>query len=476
MSSCERRAVAAAVLIIVLGGCMVGPNYRRPPVETPAAFRFEPLDAKATANTRWWEQFGDPVLDDLIREALANNKSVQIAAANIEQALGIVRQARAPLFPQVTYTAEGIRQRLSNATATGPLPPTIGNPQNAFQLFGGASWELDLWGRIRRLTESARATALASVEARRGVVLSLVASVGTNYVQLRSLDAQLEVARQSLTSYGEALRLFELQFQHGQVSQLNVAQARSQYETAAAAIPPIEEQIVATENALSVLLGRNPGPIARGRSVLDLTLPAVPAGLPSELLTRRPDILQAEQTLVAANAQIGAARALYFPTISLTGTLGVESANLSKLFTGPAKVWSYAGSITGPIFTAGAVAGQVHQAEAGQKAALLAYESAIQNAFADVENALVTRAKAPEQLAAQERLVTALRQYAYFARLQYDAGYAPYLTVLNAQQQLFPAELTLAQLRAAVLQAAISVYRALGGGWVMEAEALTKAQ
>ena len=476
MSSCERRAVAAAVLITVLGGCLVGPDYRRPAVETPAAFRFEPLDATDTANTRWWEQFGDPVLDDFIREALANNRSVQIAAANIEQALGVVQQTRAPLFPQVTYTAEGTRQRLSNATASGPLPPIIANPQNAFQLFGGASWELDLWGRVRRLTESARATALASVEARRGVILSLVASVGTNYVQLRSLDAQLEVARQSLTSYGEALRLFELQFQHGQVSQLNVAQARSQVETAAAAIPPIEEQIVATENALSVLLGRNPGPIARGRSVLDLALPNVPAGLPSELLTRRPDILQAEQTLVAANAQIGAARALYFPTISLTGTLGVESANLSKLFTGPAKVWSYAGSITGPIFTAGAVAGQVHQAEAGQQAALLAYESAIQSAFADVENALVTRAKTPEQLAAQERLVTALRQYAYFARLQYDAGYAPYLTVLNAQQQLFPAELTLAQLRAAVLQAAIIVYRALGGGWVMEAEALTKAQ
>ena len=473
MWSCERRVIAAGVMAAVLGGCMVGPNYHRPAVETPAAFRFEPLDARDTANTRWWEQFGDPVLDDLIREALAGNKSVQIAAANIEQAAGVLQQTRAQLFPQVTYTGEAARQRLSEATATGPLPPTIANPQNSFQLFGGASWEIDLWGRIRRLSESARANALASVEARRGVVLLLVASVGTTYVQLRSLDAQLEVARQSLASYGEALRLFELQFQHGQVSQLNVAQARSQYETAAAAIPPIEEQIVATENALSVLLGRNPGPIARGRSVLDLALPNVPAGLPSELLTRRPDILQAEQNLIAANAQIGAARALYFPTISLTGTLGVESANLSKLFTGPAKIWSYAGSITGPIFTAGAVAGQVHQAEAGQQAALLAYQSAIQNAFADVENALVTRGKAPEQLAAQERLVTALRQYAYFARLQFDAGYAPYLTVLNAQQQLFPAELNLAQLRASVLQAAISVYRAIGGGWVIEAEGFT---
>jgi multidrug efflux system outer membrane protein len=252
-----------------------------------------------------------------------------------------------------------------------------------------------------------------------------------------------------------------------------VAQARSQYETAAAAIPPIEVQIVRTENALAILLGRNPGPIARGQSIFTLALPDVPAGLPSQLLERRPDLVQAEQNLIAANAQIGAAKALYFPTISLTAALGVASSDLSNLFKGPARLWSYAGSITGPIFTAGAIAGQVQQAKAGETATLLSYEAAIQNAFADVENALIARAKTPEQLAAQERLVTSLREYAYFARLQYDAGYAPYLTVLNAQQQLFPAELNLAQIRAAVLVAYINLYQAMGGGWVIQAETLT---
>lgn len=468
----ERRCAGVIVLATLLAGCLVGPDYRRPSVDVPGAFRFEAKDAHDIANTPWWRQFRDPVLDGLIAEALANNKSVKIAAASVEGAAGLLQQTRAPLFPQVTYGADVTRQRLSEANAI-PVPPGVANPQTSFQLLAGATWEIDLWGRIRRLTEAARANVLASVEARRGVVLSLVAGVATSYVQLRSLDEQLEVARQSLTTYAESLRIFELQFQHGQIAQLTVAQARSQYETAAAAIPPIEFQIARAENALSILLGRNPGPVTRGRSIFDLVLPDVPAGLPSQLLERRPDLQQAEQNLIAANAQIGAAKALYFPAISLTGALGTASSDLSKLFIGPARLWSFAGSVTGPIFTAGAIAGRVQEAKAGETAALLSYGAAIQSAFADVENALIARAKTPEQLAAQERLVTALREYAYFAKLQYDAGYAPYLTVLNAQQQLFPAELNVAQTRGAVLVAYINLFQAMGGGWVIQAEALT---
>jgi multidrug efflux system outer membrane protein len=305
------------------------------------------------------------------------------------------------------------------------------------------------------------------------VILSLVASVATNYLTLRGLDEQLGVANSTLKAYGESVRLFTLQFQYGQVSQMNVAQVQSQYETAAAQIPLIEQQIAQAENALAVLLGRNPGPIPRGKSVYELTVPTVPAGLPSDLLTRRPDLLQAEDQLIAANAQIGAAKALYFPAISLTGAAGTASSSLSNLFSGPARVWSYAGQITGPIFTFGAVSGQVAQAEAAQQSALYNYKLSIQNAFSDVENALVAGQKLEQQQAAQEKLVAALKDYARLAKLQYDNGYTSYTTVLQAEQQLFPSELTLASIRASVFSAAANTYKAMGGGWVDQADRMT---
>ena len=268
--------------------------------------------------------------------------------------------------------------------------------------------------------------------------------------------------------------MFELQFAHGQVSQMNVAQARSQYETAAAAIPQIESQVAQTENGFSTLLGRNPGAIERGKSITDLAPPAIPSGLPSELLERRPDLAQAEQDLIAANAQIGAARALYFPTISLTAALGTQSSELSNLFTGPARIWQYSGSFTGPIFTAGAIAGQVKQAEAMQHAALESYKNAILSAFSDVESALVSRQKLSDQLKAQEALVAALKDYDRLAWLQYNGGYTPYLTVLTAETQLFPAELTASQVRTALLAAFVNLYKAMGGGWVSRADELTR--
>jgi multidrug efflux system outer membrane protein len=297
------------------------------------------------------------------------------------------------------------------------------------------------------------------------VILSLVASVASNYIQLLGLDEQLLVSKQTLATYADSVKLFELRFKYGQVSQMTVEQARSQFETAAAAIPQVESQIAQTENALSILLGRNPGPVRRGKTINQLELPAVPAGLPSEVLTNRPDIRQAEQNLIAANAQIGAARALYFPTISLTGAFGLASADLSSLFTGSARVWNYAGSLTGPIFTGGAISSQVKQAEAARKAALYGYELTIQSAFADAESTLVARSKLVEQVQAQERLVMANSEYVRLARLQYDGGYAPYSTVLQAEQQLFPSELNLAQSRAALFISLVNIYKAMGGGW-----------
>jgi multidrug efflux system outer membrane protein len=467
-----RRFALCALLVQTLAGCMMGPDYQRPDVAVPKAFLYEPKEVADTANTQWWRQFHDPQLDALIDEALANNKTVQIAAANVEQASGILTQTRSPLFPQINYKADAGRYRFSDSSTTA-LSSAVSNPTNAYSLLAGASWEIDLWGRVQRQTEAANANVLAAEDARRGVILTLVAQVATSYIQLRGLDEQLEIARRTQRAYGESLEITKAKFEYGQVSQMNVAQVQSQYETAAAKIPQIRKEIALTETALSILMGRNPGPITRGKSVIALDPPVVPEGIPSGLLERRPDLQQAEQQLVAANAQIGAARALYFPTISLTAALGTGSTALHDLFTGPTRTWNFVGSLVGPIFTAGAISGQVAQAEAAHQAALLNYQRAIQNAFGDVDDALVSREQLIEQLAAQERLVKALQEYSELAHLLYDGGYAPYSTVLQAEQQLFPEELTLATTRAQLLASLVSIYRTMGGGWVDEAAKLT---
>jgi len=464
-----RRSSVAVVLCGLLSGCLVGPDYVKPKVETPATFLYEPKEVADTANTEWWKQFDDPVVDQLIAEALANNRNVQIAAANVEQAAGLVTQVRAPLFPQLNYQGSAGRYRFSEGSTTA-LPSGVSNPTNAFSIAAGASWEIDLWGRIRRQAESAQANLLATDEARRGVILSLVAQVASTYIELRALDQQLEISQRTLKSYEESLNLIKDKFEFGQVSQMNVAQAQSRYETAAAEIPNVRRQIAITENALSILLGRNPGPIPRGKTIYELALLTVPAGLPSQVLEQRPDILRAEQQLIAANAQIGAAKALYFPTISLTGAFGRASTDLDNLFDGPSRTWNFAGSFVGPIFTAGAISGQVAQTEAVQKVALLQYQQTIQNAFADVDDALVSRQERIEQLAAQERLVASLKEYEELAGLLWDGGYAPYSTVLQAQEQLFPQELALTGTRARLLVTAVDIYRATGGGWVNEAD------
>ncbi len=463
------RYIMVFIMIAWVAGCTVGPDYIRPNINTPVAYRFEDKEAQDAANTDWWKQFQDPVLDALIREALLNNKDIRLAAANVEKAAGVLTQTRSSLFPQVDYSGSGAKQRASEEGAT-PVPSSVTNPQTTYQLLANASWEIDLWGRIRRLSEAAQADLLATEEAKRGIILSLVSSVASSYIQLLGLDMQLMIARRTLATYAESVRIFELQFRYGQVSQMNLEQARTQYETAAGTIPQIESQISQAENALSILLGRNPGPIQRDRTIFELTIPTVPAGLPSDILVNRPDIRQAEQNLIAANAQIGAARALYYPTISLTGAFGVSSADLSNLFNGSARVWSYAGSVTGPIFTAGGISGQVKQAEAGRKASLITYEASIQSAFADVENALIAREKLTEQLRAQERLVKASKAYARLAMLQYQGGYSAYLTVLSAQQQLFPAELNQAQYLASAFTSYVNLYKAMGGGWMTESD------
>ncbi len=468
-----RNLPGIVLAVLLLASCKVGPDYKRPAVDTPAAFPHAIESTADTTDTLWWTLFGDPVLDQLVNEALANNRNVKIAVTNVESAAAVLTQTRSQLFPQIQYSGEAQRARSSEAGTSPAVARLVTNPQTSYQTLVGASWELDLWGRIRRQTEAAQANLLSTREAYRGVVLTLVSSVVNSYIQLRALDEQLTVAKNTLHAYEESVKLFTLQFKYGQIARIDLAQARSQYETAAVQIPPLESQIVQTQNSLSLLLGRNPGEIARGKAIGELALPAVPSGIPSTLLERRPDILQAEQQLVAANAQVGAAKALYFPSISLTGAAGSASPELSQLFTGPARVWSFAGQVSGPIFTFGGVSGQVEQTEATRRGAVQNYTQSIQNAFADVDNALVISQKSQDQLAAQERLVAALKDYANLAHLQYGGGYAPYSTVLQAEQTLFPAELTLASLRASVFSASANIYKAMGGGWVTKAEALT---
>jgi len=467
----SRIRLSVAFVCCALAGCMVGPDYKRPDVDTPKAYLYEPKDA-AVADLEWWKRFEDPVLDRLIAEALANNKNIQIAAANVEQAAGVVTSVKSPLFPQVNYGASGARARLSSSGNIA-LPSGVTNPTDIYSVFAGASWEIDLWGKVRRQTEAAQANLLATDDARRGVILTLVANVAASYLQLRGLDEQLVMAQRTLTTYGESLHLMQLKFKFGRASQMNVDQASAQYETAAARIPQIRRDIAVLEDSMAILLGKVPGPIPRGKSIFELSLPAVPAGMPSELLERRPDLMQAEQQLIAANAQIGAAKAQYFPTISLTGALGTASTDLSNLFKGPARTWNFAGSIVGPIFTGGYIAGQVAQAEAAEKAALLSYELAIQSAFADVDSALVSRETLADQVAAQERLVKALRGYAGFAQKLFNGGRESYTTVLQAETQLFPAELDWAAARAQLCVSLVGIYKAMGGGWVTTADKMT---
>jgi multidrug efflux system outer membrane protein len=467
-----RNVIISFLLIVSLLGCMVGPNYRRPSIETPSSWRFEEKEAREVANTKWWEQFGDPVLNELIETALKENKDVKIAAANIEDFMGRYVTTQAPLFPQLGASVSGGRTRATELAAA-PLSKGTVNPGNSFQIFLNANWEIDLWGKLRRATQAARADLLSAEEARRAVILTLATSVASTYVNLRDLDLQLEIAKQTAKSREGTYNLFKMRFGRGMISELELSQVRSEYEQALSTIPFIEKTIAQQENALSVLLGRNPGPIPRGKTIDDLVLPAVPAGLPSDLLRNRPDIRQAEQDLIAANARIGAATSLYFPAISLTGSYGNASADLSKLFTAPARVWSFAVPLTAPIFTAGAISGQVKSSKAVQQEALVRYERSIQTGFREVEDALIDQKKSREQLEIETQEVATLHSYARVARLRFDSGYTSYIEVLDAERSLFNAELSRAETKGILFQALVNLYKAMGGGWVVEADHMT---
>jgi len=464
------KIVLTMILVLILTGCMLGPDYKRPTVETPQAWRFDEKEAKDLVNTAWWEQFNDPVLNELVLIALRENKDLMIASASVEEYMGRYGVTRSALFPQVSASGEAGRQRISQVDGPSPLSPWVNPNYDFYQVLLSASWELDIWGKLRRATEAARADLLSTEEARRAVVLTLVTSVASGYVTLRDLDKQLEISKQTAKSREESYKLFQLRFTGGVISELQLSQVKSEYEAALATIPKIEKSIGQQENLISILLGRNPRAIPRGKTIDELVLPSVPAGLPSDLLERRPDIRQAEQNLISANANIGVAKALYFPTISLTGFLGTSSLSLSDLFSGPSKTWSWAVPISFPIFTAGAIEGQVRAAEAIQQQALFQYEKAIQNGFREVDDALIDQNRTREQLKAQLRQIDALKAYARLARVRYENGYTSYVEVLDAERTLFDKELSYTQTQDQLFQALVNLYKAMGGGWVVEAD------
>lgn len=458
----RRKFASVSLIALLVSGCMVGPDYFRPAVDAPDGWRVSEANASKLANAAWWEQFNDPVLNDLVATALRENKDLLIASARIEEYAGRYGVTRSQLFPQVGAGYDAYRQR-------NTLPgTTIKSDYNSYEALLSASWEIDLWGKIRRQSEAANAQLIATEEGRRGVILTLVGNVAGGYITLRDLDRQLEIARDTARTRGESYQVFKDRYEGGVISLLELSQNKSQYDEALASIPALEKSIAQQENALSVLLGRNPGPIARGLTIDQLLPPIIPPGLPSELLERRPDLRQAEQQLIAANAQIGVAKAAYYPSISLTGMLGVASGSLSNLFDSDSKVWQYGAAISMPIFTAGGLAGQLQAAEAQQQQALFAYQKAIQNAFREVNDGLVGQQKTSEQLTAQGQQVDALKIYAGTARLRYDNGYTSYIEVLDAERSLFSAQLQYAQTQDARLQAMVGLYKAMGGAWLAD--------
>jgi multidrug efflux system outer membrane protein len=467
MSTVARSCIAASVALGVLCGCAVGPDYTRPAVVAPPSFRSQVGSAEATslADAPWWEAFRDPVLQQLVQEALASNYNVRVAAARVQEARAQVGVARSRFFPQIGYTGRIQYDRNGIAAQLGLSP---GSPQATDLYFGAlyASWELDIWGRIRRLDESAVAQLMGTEDARRGVLLALVGDIAQNYFELLALDTQLDIARASVKAFQGTYDLFMDRYVWGVVSQLQTSRAQGALGSAQATVPEIEAEIAAKENQISTLLGRPPGPIKRGAPMFAQSIaPTVPAGLPSDLLARRPDLRQAEQQMVHANALIGVAKAEFFPKLSLTGLLGTASPEISALTSGTALVYNVAAGLTGPLFQGGRILENYRAHQAVWEQAKNQYLQAVLAAFQEVSSALSTLAKLAEAETGQDRAVKGLEAAVSHATDRYLYGLSSYFEVLDAQQRLYPAQHTLAEIRRNRLLAYVQLYKALGGGW-----------
>ncbi len=455
----KRLLALASVLGLV--GCARGPDYERPSLPTPATFRDHVNEQVSIADLPWFEVFRDEALQVFVREALANNRDLRAATARVEQARGLAAVQRGQHFPQLGGVLNAAR---GDETSLGGRSTGDDIERNLAVLV--ASWELDVWGRLRRSSEAARAEMLATDAFRRGITLSLVSGVAQAYFELRELDLELEIAQRTVGSFDETLRVFRRQFEGGVASRLDPLRGEAALAQAAASIPDLERRIVAKENERSVLLGRPPGPHPRGSALTEQALlPEIPAGVPSLLLNRRPDLIQAEQTLVAANARVGEALASFFPQIGLTSVYGTSSDDLSDLLESGTRILTRIMSAAGPLFTFGRTWYFWRASQAATEAAARDYEQTVLLALREVADALVARQKLAQVRVEQERAVRVLAESLTTARKRYVGGLATYLEVLDAQQELLPAENALAQTRRDELLALVAVYRALGGGW-----------
>jgi outer membrane protein, multidrug efflux system len=459
------RTYASLAFGLLLAGCMVGPNYQRPPIDAPGVYRDDSQSSIASAeslgNEKWWEVFQDPVLQQLIRTALEQNYDLRIAASRVLQAQAQLGITRANQFPTVSAGAEAFSQRNPKISSSFPSYEA-----NAGEVDLAVVWNLDFWGKYRRQTEAARASLLASQWGHSAVLASVVSNVATAYFTLRELDLALDVSNKTLAARQDSLRLTSVLAKNGSASTLDVRQSEQLVYTAAETIPDLERQIAQQENSLSILLGRNPGPIPRGRQLTEQpNPPAIPVGLPSQLLERRPDVREAEETLVAANAEIGVAKAAFFPSISLTGTAGYESFALNNLFTHSQRMWNGAASLTQPVFAGGALRAGKRLAEAQKQEMLLTYQQTIMNAFQQVSNSLMAYQKGREFREQQELLTAAAQDADRLSKVLYQHGGTSYLQVLTSENNDFSAELNLAQAQLNERLALVQLYNALGGGW-----------
>ena len=464
MTKFAKRLVIISIAGL-LAACKVGPNYHRPDIQTPTAYRDLAQNPQAQAQAAsfadlpWWQVFQDPQLQELIRTALKQNYDLQIATERINAARDEVTITRSSLFPQVS----------GNGNFTGGKENSFQTKYNFFTLTADAAFQLDFFGKLRRATEAARAQLLATEQARQTVVLTLVSDVASDYFTLLQLDLELAITHDTINTQQDSVKLTKLRVDHGVATKLDVLQAQQTLDTANATVPDLERQVAQTEDAISILLGNYPQGIQRGRPLVEQNLPPeVPAGMPSTLLERRPDIREAEQDLITANAEIGVAKAEFFPQISLTGSGGGafgRSSAFSSLMKSQLGIWSYGAQVSQPIFTGGALKGNLHLAESQQKQALLAYRQAIQQAFGDVSDALIGYQKLHEVRLRQEDTVADLQESVRLSNDRYKGGTTTYLEVLDGQRALFAAELTLAQSRGSEYQSLVTLYRALGGGW-----------
>ncbi len=460
--------LANSLLILAVAGCAVGPNYQRPEMPTPAGYRGADStqiadSARSIADAPWWTLFKDSVLVDLVHQGLAGNFDLRIATARVDQAAAFIGVAKSQYWPQIDAGAGVSRTHFS----TDQLGATVKDRDRTnVGASLGLSWEIDLFGRVRRMSESATAQYLATEEGRRGVLVDLVASIGQAYLALRELDLELDIAHRTLDTRRGTLTLFQQRFQGGVASNLEVQQAAADVAQTEATIPDLERRIAAQENLINFLLGRGPGPVPRGKTLATQELlPSVPVGLPSSLLERRPDVLAAEQNLVSANAEVGVAKADFFPRISLTGLFGVASSEIKNLGSTDALLWSVGGGLLQPIFHGGAIRKNYQASLAARDAAIAAYLRASHNAFLEVANALTDVHQYRLVRVAADSQVIALREAARLARIRYEGGLSSYLEVLDADRRLFAAENQLAQTMQVQVGSYIDLYRALGGGW-----------